>query len=368
MRKVILAPFVGLLMLGGLLGTASTASANSASIPEPVGGTIGLTVDDVQYSDDGDCVDAPVAVDVDVPDDYAYANFEYTSTYDGPTSWADEISGDEAWSGTYYHSFTVCPEYDSPGTYQGYLSATFYDEYYNAITTAHATDSFRVSAYTPPDTVAPVLSDFDFTPKSVNVNSGAKAVTVTAHLTDDTGARAPEMRISSDSTTQTTGTDAMTLVSGTTQDGTWQRTVTIPASAATGLWTVELDPLTDTLANDDSTFHNHPSKLTVANNPPAPVTHTTTLSTNKIKTGAHGWTIRTNVKYDGHAWAGHKVTLQRKYSGAWHYVKSVWTNAYGNAPLSVTPPRGAAKPYRAVSAAGTGVGARVSPTYWLKRR
>ena len=197
----------------------------------------------VRYTANGDCVDAPVTLDVNVPEDYAYMEFEFHSSYDGATTWPDEIYDSGEWSGEYNRSFAICPSYDSPGTYNAWVDVTFYDYDWNEITTTHASDAFTVS----------------------------------------------------------------------------------PA-------------------------------------------HTTTLSTNKIKTGAHGWTIRTNVKYDGHASAGHKVTLQRKYSGAWHYVKSVWTNAYGNAPLSVTPPRGAAKPYRAVSAAGTGVGARVSPTYWLKRR
>ena len=244
---------------------------------------------DVQYGASGECLYAPVTVSIDVPDDYAYADFEYTSTYDGPTTLSDTIWGNEEWSGTYSHSFVVCPEYDSPGTYQGMLDVTFHDFDGSEITTTHTTDAFRVSAYTPPDTVAPVLSDFDFTPKSVNVNSGAKGVTVTAHLTDATGASAPRMRISSDSTTQTTGTDAMTLVAGTAKDGTWRRTVTIPASAATGSWTVQLDPLNDTLGNEDSTFHKHPSKLTVANNPPALVNHTSSLTTSKVPTGAHGW-------------------------------------------------------------------------------
>ncbi|WP_460712665.1 hypothetical protein, partial [Nocardioides dilutus] len=121
---------------------------------------------------------------------------------------------------------------------------------------------------TPPDTSAPVLSDFDFSPKTVDVNDGAKQVTVSAHVTDATGTTAPTLLLDSDSTTQTAGFGSMTLTSGTAQDGVWSRTVTIPDTAAPGPWTVTIYPLEDTLGNDDATFHNHPTKLTVTNTPP----------------------------------------------------------------------------------------------------
>ncbi|WP_460712667.1 hypothetical protein, partial [Nocardioides dilutus] len=65
------------------------------------------------------------------------------------------------------------------------------------------------------DTSAPVLSDFDFSPKTVDVNDGAKQVTVSAHVTDATGTTAPTLLLDSDSTTQTAGFGSMTLTSGT---------------------------------------------------------------------------------------------------------------------------------------------------------
>src|SRR4029078_5096714 len=121
------------------------------------------------------------------------------------------------------------------------------------------------------DISPPVLTSFDFTPKSVNLNSGAQQVTVTAHVTDATGAQAPTVLLSSDSTTQTAGFSAMTLQSGTTQDGNWSRVVTIPTTAAPGSWTVEIYPLSDSIGNSDSTFHENPTRLTVTNTPPASV-------------------------------------------------------------------------------------------------
>jgi hypothetical protein len=247
MRKFLSALVVAAAALTGVGLSAGPASANTVS-NDYVGGTSTLTVDDVRYGAGDGCVYAPVSISIQVPDDYAYAEFEYDSTYDGPTTLADFVWGSGEWSDTFSHSFMVCPEYDSPGTYTGILDVTFYDFEGSPMTTTHVTDSFRVSAYA------------------------------------------------------------------------------------------------------------------------APVTHTASLSTSKVTAGAHGWAIKNAVRHNGHAWANHKVTLQRKYSGSWHNVKAGWTNAYGRVNLGVTPTAGAAKPYRTVSAAGSDVGVRVSPTYWLKRR
>ena len=144
MRKYILAPFVGLLMLGGLLATASTASANTSPIPEPIGGTVNLTVDDVRYGADGGCRNAPVHISVQTPDDYAYLTYDFTSNYEGPTTWPIDVSGSGEYSGTFTDSFLVCPSFDSPGSYWGRLHVTFYDYDYNVITSASASDAFHV--------------------------------------------------------------------------------------------------------------------------------------------------------------------------------------------------------------------------------
>ncbi len=115
----------------------------------------------------------------------------------------------------------------------------------------------------PPDTAAPVLSSFDFSPSGVDVTAGPADVLVTARVTDATGAVVPTLVLSSDSTAQVLGAGTMTLVAGTTVDGTYQRTVSIPATAATGSWTVTVNALADTLGNTESTSHAHPQKLTV---------------------------------------------------------------------------------------------------------
>jgi hypothetical protein len=233
-----------------------TAPANAEPIPDPIGGTIDLTVGDVRYGANGDCANAPVQVSVQTPDDWAYYEYNFTSTYDGPTTSSDEVSGSEVFSNTFNDSFLVCPSFDSPGIYMGRLEVTFYDFSEALITTAYATDSFRVSAYVAPPVVAA----------------------------------------------------------------------------------------------------------------PPVVRHHATLSTSKIRSGAHGWTLRATTVYDNRAWRSHRVTMQVKSRGTWRNVRAVWTNSAGRANFNVIPARGRAKAYRVVSAAGTGVGAKVSGTYLLRRR
>jgi Tol biopolymer transport system component len=146
-------------------------------------------------------------------------------------------------------------------------------------------------AFTPMSSPPPELSGFDFTPKSIDLSTGAKTVVVSAHLSDIPGAAAPTVILASDTTTQTAGFGSMTLTSGTPQDGTWERTITIPATAAAGSWTVELYPLRDTLGNDDSTIYNHPAKLNVINPPASPPSVPSEVSATAGNTAAEvSWT------------------------------------------------------------------------------
>lgn len=118
------------------------------------------------------------------------------------------------------------------------------------------------------DTAAPALASYTFTPSSpatLNVTTGPKQVTVTARVTDATGVEPPTAKVSSDTSTQSARGN-LTLISGTAQDGTYQGTVDIPATAAPGSWTVALDPLTDTVGNAASSAHSHATKLTVVSN------------------------------------------------------------------------------------------------------
>lgn len=115
------------------------------------------------------------------------------------------------------------------------------------------------------DITPPALAAFDFSPRTVDVTTGSKQVVVTARVTDASGAKAPIALISSDTSSQSEGFGQMQLVSGTATDGTYERVITIPETAASGTWTVIIYPLDDVVGNSGSGFHNHPSKLTVTN-------------------------------------------------------------------------------------------------------
>lgn len=120
------------------------------------------------------------------------------------------------------------------------------------------------------DQDAPVVSGLDFSPESVDLAEGVQSVTVTVRVTDATGTLAPAVGLSSDSTSQSLGPYAMSLVSGTALDGTWSGTVSVPTTAALGSWTVALQPLTDQIGNSDGLTHTHPDKLTVTDSTPTP--------------------------------------------------------------------------------------------------
>ena len=87
MRKIILG-LTAARVVGGTALAAAPANANTSPNDWQIGGTTTLNVGDVTYGANGQCVNAPVTVKINVPDDYAYLDFEYTSSYDGPTTWA----------------------------------------------------------------------------------------------------------------------------------------------------------------------------------------------------------------------------------------------------------------------------------------
>ena len=115
LKKILITAMGGLLI--ATVGTTAAANAGTSPIPSPIGGEITLTVSDVQYGAGGDCVYTPVlqVLPSCTPNDYAYYDWEFTSTYDGPTSWPTVISGTGHFSGTTNDSFLICPAFDSPG-------------------------------------------------------------------------------------------------------------------------------------------------------------------------------------------------------------------------------------------------------------
>ncbi|MGX9900560.1 hypothetical protein ACW0JT_12905 [Arthrobacter sp. SA17] len=104
------------------------------------------------------------------------------------------------------------------------------------------------------DVAGPLLFSSAVTPLDLNIAAGPATTTVTVRITDATGTAAPTLTIGHDATGQSQGFGSMTLISGTPQDGTWERSVTIPQGAATGAWTVTLYPLRDTIGNNGTGF------------------------------------------------------------------------------------------------------------------
>ncbi|MGF6834346.1 hypothetical protein QF015_002528 [Paenarthrobacter sp. TE4293] len=102
---------------------------------------------------------------------------------------------------------------------------------------------------TPTDTAPPVLVTSTVSPKTFNLSTGPATVKVTLRITDATSANAPTLSVSHRATGQSHGFGSMTLISGTTKDGTWERTMTIPQGSALGQWEVTLFPLRDSLGN-----------------------------------------------------------------------------------------------------------------------
>lgn len=174
--------------------------------------------------------------------------------------------------------------------------------------------TFAPSASAASDTTGPVLVNSSVGPKAFNFQDGPATVKVTLRLTDKTGVRAPVVSLGHDGTGQSHGFGEMTRVSGTMQDGTWERSMTIPQGSATGQWGVTLFPLRDTLGNASTSFQTL-GTITIADMvasevavSPAAVTFT-----DKDGTAADTYTVpaTTGVEYR----VGDKVVAAETYPG-----------------------------------------------------
>lgn len=103
------------------------------------------------------------------------------------------------------------------------------------------------------DTTPPQVVDFEVLPTAVDVSTAAQTVSVRARITDNSsGTTAPTMTLSSTTTDQTTGFGPMQLVEGSSLDGWWEWSATVPVGAAAGNWAVVLYPLRDARGNSGS--------------------------------------------------------------------------------------------------------------------
>jgi hypothetical protein len=115
-------------------------------------------------------------------------------------------------------------------------------------------DTLTVTNATPTDTSPPELVSFSVTPENVDATSGPQTVTVSMHITDATGAQTPTLVLDHRESTALLGQDQVPRISGTAQDGVYERTITIPQGTTPGHWDTLLFPLSDTLLNTASSF------------------------------------------------------------------------------------------------------------------
>jgi len=106
------------------------------------------------------------------------------------------------------------------------------------LTAAGLPTGFTVTSPTP-DNAAPAIVSLQLSPASVNVSSGASTMTVTAQLTDDVSGIAQfDFVGTSPSGDKTVTCSDVTAAGQTKLSGTWSCTVTIPADAEAGTWTI----------------------------------------------------------------------------------------------------------------------------------
>ncbi|NMR32520.1 peptidase S8/S53 subtilisin kexin sedolisin, partial [Arthrobacter sp. SF27] len=160
------------------------------------------------------------------------------------------VSGDLK-DGTWERTVTI-PQSAAPGQWEVTLHPVN-DVLGNSSGRFQTLDTVEVVG-APADIAAPVLVSSSASPVSVNISEGPATVKVSVRLTDESGVEAPILQLSHVGTDQSHGFGSMTLVSGDLKDGTWERTVTIPQSAAPGQWEVTLHPVNDVLGNSSGRF------------------------------------------------------------------------------------------------------------------
>ena len=83
---------------------------------------------------------------------------------------------------------------------------------------------------------------------------GPATFTAQVRLVDPSGVETPTVLAGHEGSGQSHGFGSMTLVSGDSRDGVWERVITIPTTAATGQWDVKLYPTRDRLGNSGDFF------------------------------------------------------------------------------------------------------------------
>ncbi|MGY5319883.1 hypothetical protein ACXA45_11690, partial [Neomicrococcus lactis] len=159
---------------------------------------------------------------------------------------------------------------------------------YVLVSGATSTWTHTFSTYAPPpDVSAPAFISSTVTPTLLSLEYEPGAVKVQVRITDATGTAAPVLTMSHEASGQSQGFGRMNLVSGTEKDGTWERIITIPQTAAPGNWEVTLYPLDDVLGNSNGSWFRTLETVEV-------------LTTNKVTPTAVNFTDKDGISEDSY--------------------------------------------------------------------
>lgn len=181
----------------------------------------------------------------------AFARFTSPSGNQGEQCSLNLISGTNL-NGAYQCSMTI-PAYAEGGTWT--VSYVFvvdnvgnYQYYYTSDLMALGFPT-TLQVTSQQDTTPPVLPAFSFSPAAVDTTTSSATVMGTAQITDDlSGVSGAFARFTSPSGNQG-GQCSLNLISGTNLNGTYQCSITIPAYAEGGAWTVSYVFLVDNVGN-----------------------------------------------------------------------------------------------------------------------
>jgi hypothetical protein len=205
----------------------------------------------------------------------------------------------------------------------------------------------------------PVLLSPSVTSTNLNLYNGPAVINVTIHLVDATGVESPTMIanwVDPDpwgwvfGGGQSQGFGGMTLVSGTSQDGIWKHTITIPQGAATGQWEVMLYPLRDTWGNSSSGFRTLGTVTVTDQAPPTAAFPAAVTFIDKDGTANDSYTVPSTPGVD--YFVANKVAPAGRYPGNGTItvtavaqtgyvladgVTGSWTTTFKTTPNPVTP-------------------------------
>ena len=235
---------------------------------------------------------ATVVAEARVTDDLAgVANVSfYLRRPDGSTpGWGSYRASGTALDGVWRANITI-PQYAPGGTWTVY-GLQVRDGvnngrwiYTSELSTAGYPTELTVISTTAPDTAPPTLHELNFTPMSVDVSTGARAVTVRVRLQDVSGASYAYAYFQSPSGAQRRS-GYLSRVSGTAQDGEYEGTVQIPQYSASGTWVMPYLYVVDTQSNyryiyrNEITAAGHPTELDVTSTPSDATSPTLSLLT-----------------------------------------------------------------------------------------